>query len=140
MNRTGIRKRLASGTAALRRAGAPAPRPSRWAWAADAVLALAVAVGTLDGALSRQGGADALTTPGLPATPAGLPRPPSASVGPMLHYGSVQPWQLALALLTALPLAARRRYPLAAFWIVIGSNVLYHLSPASIPPSPSSPA
>ena len=102
VNRTGIRQGLVSGAAALRRATAPMPRPSRWAWAADAVLALAVAVGTVDGALSRQGGTDALTAPSLPATPAGLPVPPAADAGPVLHYGPVQPWQLALAVLSAL--------------------------------------
>jgi signal transduction histidine kinase len=128
MNRTEIEKRYASGIAALRRATAPPPRLSRWAWAADAILALALAVGTIDGALNREGGSDALTAPSIPATPAGLPEAPSAGVGPVLHYGAVHPWQLVLAALTALPLVTRRRYPLAAFWVVIGANILYHLS------------
>jgi signal transduction histidine kinase len=111
--------------AALLRATSPPPRLSRWAWTADAILAFALAMGTVVGTLSRNG-TDV-------ATPDGLPLPPAAP-GPLLqHYGAVQPWQLILAVLTALPLVARRRYPLATFWVVIGASQLYHLSPGFDP-------
>jgi signal transduction histidine kinase len=120
VNRTEIADRWTAGVAALLRATNPPPRPSRWAWAADAILAFALAVGTVVGTLSRNG------TDG--ATPDGVPFPPAAP-GPILqHYGAVQPWQLILAVLTALPLVSRRRYPLATFWVVIGASQLYHLS------------
>ena len=111
--------------AALLRATSPPPRLSRWAWTADAILAFALAVGTVVGTLSRNG-TDV-------ATPDGLSLPPAAP-GPLLqHYGAVQPWQLILAVLTTLPLVARRRYPLATFWVVIGASQLYHLSPGFDP-------
>jgi signal transduction histidine kinase len=111
--------------AALLRATSPPPRLSRRAWTADAILAFALAVGTVVGTFSRNG-ADL-------ATPDGVPLPPAAP-GPLLqHYGAVQPWQLILAVLTALPLVARRRYPLATFWVVIGASQLYHLSPGFDP-------
>ncbi|TVT15579.1 sensor histidine kinase, partial [Amycolatopsis rhizosphaerae] len=43
------------------------------------------------------------------------------------------PWQWALALLATLPLAARRRYPLTAFGVVLLASALYHLSPGFDP-------
>ena len=106
---------------------------SRWAWAADAMLAVSLAVSTVDGAVSRHRDTRC-PRPAHPApTPAGLPVAPMAPVGHALHYGPVAPWQLALAALTALPLIARRRYPLAAFWVVISANIAYHLSPGFDP-------
>jgi signal transduction histidine kinase len=42
------------------------------------------------------------------------------------ELGALQPWQFVLAALTALPLVVRRRYPLAAFWAVIGTTLLFH--------------
>jgi signal transduction histidine kinase len=110
-------------------------RLSRWTWAADAALALAVAIGALGGALHRvDDSADMLTPPTMPTTPAGLPTAPSAPIGILLHhYPAAAPWQLALALVATLPLAARRRYPLAAFGVVITASTLYHLSPGFDP-------
>ena len=130
VNRTEIADRWSAGVAALRRATSPPPRLSRLAWTVDAILAFALAVGALDGALHRGNGADS-------AVPAGLPVPPAAAgsgADPLLHhYGSAAPWQLILAALTALPLVARRRYPLVAFWLVIGASQLYHVSPGFNP-------
>jgi signal transduction histidine kinase len=128
VNRTEIVDRWNAGFAAFRRATSPLPRLSRWAWTVDAVLAFALVVGTVNGALSRDDVIDSATPAGVPVTPAGVPFPPVAPDAILQHYGPVQPWQLILAVLTALPLVARRRYPLAAFWVVIGASQLYHLS------------
>ncbi len=40
--------------------------------------------------------------------------------------GAVHSWPLILAALTALPLVVRRRYPLTAFWAVIGASLLFN--------------
>ncbi|WP_433185480.1 sensor histidine kinase [Actinoallomurus sp. CA-150999] len=138
MNRTQVAGRWNIGVAVLRRATTPPPRLSRWAWAADAILAAALAVGTVSGALSRddQVGRPSPVFQPDPLTPAGAPippAPPAPGPGPLHHYGAVHPWQLLLAVLTALPLVARRRYPLAVFWVVIGASQLYHLSPGFDP-------
>jgi signal transduction histidine kinase len=129
VNRAEIAARWNASVAALRRATSPLPRLSRLAWAADAILALILAVGVVDGALNRGSG--------VPAAPAGVPVPPAAAGSgpdPLLHhYGPAAPWQLILAALTALPLVARRRYPLVVFWIVIGASQLYHLNPGFDP-------
>ncbi|MFF0726809.1 sensor histidine kinase [Streptomyces sp. NPDC004134] len=39
----------------------------------------------------------------------------------------VRGWELVLGALTAVPLAVRRRYPLAALWAVLGAAVVFHL-------------
>jgi signal transduction histidine kinase len=49
------------------------------------------------------------------------------------YYGNIHPWQPILALLAALPLVARRRYPLATFWVVIAASELFHLRPGFDP-------
>src|SRR5437773_1194767 len=58
------------------------------------------------------------------------PRPPPVAplppVGVVQHLEAVQPWQLVLGVLSALPLVVRRRYPLAAFWAVIGASLLFN--------------
>jgi signal transduction histidine kinase len=82
-----------------RRTGAP-PSPTRWAWAADIALALAMLVSTLNSGYHH------------------------AAVNPDQHgplYGmnhliAVGPRDAFWAVMTALPLAVRRRFPLAAFW------------------------
>jgi signal transduction histidine kinase len=130
VNTSEIAARWNAGVAALRRVALPSPRLSRWAWTADAVLALTLAVGTVDGALGRDSSTDSWTPPSVPATPPGVPAPPAPPVGLITHhYGAAHPWQLLLAVLATLPLVARRRYPLAASWVVIGASELYHLSP-----------
>jgi signal transduction histidine kinase len=130
VNTSEITDRWKAGVAALRRVALPSPRLSPWGWTADAVLALALIVGAMGGALSRDSSTESGTPPTLPATPPGVPIPPTPPAGVMTHhYGAAHPWQLGLAVLATLPLVTRRRYPLAAFWAVIGASELYHLSP-----------
>jgi signal transduction histidine kinase len=134
VTRAQITDRWHAGIAALRRATSPPPRLSRWAWTADAILAFALAIGALDGALNRTSTTEVGTTPSLPGTPAGVPVPPTAPAGFVIHHhGAAHPWQLALAVLATLPLVARRRYPFTVFWTVVGGSVLYHLSPGFDP-------
>jgi signal transduction histidine kinase len=133
VNRAEITSRWNAGVVALRRPTSPPPRLSRWAWTADAILAFALTVGAVNGALYRgQGLGTAISPDGVP-----LPVPPAApGSGPdpiLQHYGVTHPWQVILAVLTALPLVARRRYPVAAFWVVVGAAQLYHLSPGFDP-------
>jgi signal transduction histidine kinase len=106
---------------------------SRWAWAADAILAVAVAVGTLNTARSRDYGIPPafVRHPIYPRfTPDDVLPPVPPGPGQFLepYYGTVHPWQPALALLAALPLVARRRYPLATFWVVLAASELYHVN------------
>jgi signal transduction histidine kinase len=138
VRRTEIADRWTAGVAALQRIAGPQTRPrlSRWAWAADAFLALALAAGTLSGAQNR---GDAVRNAWIPQPgQGGIPLPPDApapdgiGIRPYMiidHYPAATTWQLALAVLTALPLIARRRFPLAVFWIVLVSTLVYHRSP-----------
>jgi signal transduction histidine kinase len=118
-----IVERWRTGIAELLRAPGPPPRPSRWAWTADAILAFVLAACTAGTAL-RQGRGPGLVLP----FPAGAPAPPGPPLpmGIAQELGALQPWQFVLAALTALPLVVRRRYPLAAFWAVIGTTLLFH--------------
>jgi signal transduction histidine kinase len=57
------------------------------------------------------------------------PRPPipGFTVGPRLDHATfVGPGQLVVAALTGLPLAMRRRFPLATFWVVLVATLLLH--------------
>ncbi|MCD9875728.1 sensor histidine kinase [Streptomyces guryensis] len=128
--RAEIVERWRAAVAALR-GRSPLPGPTRWMWAADAILAFVLAGCTLVAA-RRQGSGDVRVppvvvpwTPGVPVpeTPPDAPLPPADVVQ---HLGAVQPWQLVLGALTALPLVVRRRYPLAAFWAVIGASLLFN--------------
>src|SRR2546423_3604798 len=83
-------------------------RPLRWDWAVDAILTVALAVGTMDAAWRQGRVSDEKVVPGSL-----LPPPPQ------VHISAVEPHQLVLAALTALPLVLRRRYPLTTFWAVI---------------------
>jgi signal transduction histidine kinase len=52
----------------------------------------------------------------------------------------VQPWPAfavwaLLALMTALPLVVRRRFPLTVWWVVLGATVCFHLQPGVDPTS-----
>ncbi|MFF8357185.1 sensor histidine kinase [Streptomyces chartreusis] len=111
VGRTGMRRWRAVGTAL--------PRPSRWMWTADVALALVLAVCTVSASLDQDA---AMKVPqfgaGEPAPPP--PGPPAVLVGP-----TADPRELALAALTALPLIVRRRYPLAAFWAVLGVTLVF---------------
>ena len=129
MDRPGLTQRLATGSAALRRRAAPAPRLSRWACAADAILALAVAVGTVDGALSRQGGTDALTPPEPARDPGG---PARGAHGPSGSRSSLRAGRaLAAGAGRADRAAADRPSTLSPCGVlgVISANIAYHLSP-----------
>jgi signal transduction histidine kinase len=108
---------------------------TRWSWIADAVLALALAVGALQGALNRPADelpfrppiGDRPPPPDLPYPPDG-PKPPGVDTV-VQHYGGLHWWTVVLAVMTALPLVARRRYPLTVFWVVIAASLLYHDTP-----------
>jgi signal transduction histidine kinase len=117
--RAAIVQRWRAVLAALRRP-ANAPPPSRWAWVADVLLALVLATGTLSGFAGRQSPVPPLGALGdVTLSPPAPPRYEPASVA-----GSIV-WIL-LALATALPVAARRRYPLTVFWVVIVASEAYH--------------
>ncbi|WP_257234399.1 sensor histidine kinase [Streptomyces sp. JV178] len=109
----------------------PLPRPSRWMWTADATLALLLAVCTVVTALRQGTGAillppAPLETPFPGAVPAPPVVPPLPGTAPESHLVPVHAWQLVLAALTALPLTVRRRWPLAAFWAVTGTALLFN--------------
>ncbi|WP_406008377.1 histidine kinase [Streptomyces sp. NBC_00637] len=131
--RAEIVKRWRAGAEILRRPS-PLPRPSRWTWTADAILAFVLAACTV-GAAYRQGDGAAPGPPVFVPVPPRVPGPglprigplPDAGMGVMTQFtGAVEPWQLVLAALTALPLVVRRRYPLSAFWAVIVASLLFN--------------
>ncbi|MEV0399250.1 histidine kinase [Actinoallomurus sp. NPDC050550] len=134
MNRAEIARRWQAGTAALRRVTSPPPL-SRWAWAADTILAVVLAVGTLSvapGPVAVHDVPAPVIPPETPPPGLGVPTPPVAPPAPpgvlVQHHGPISFWHLILAVLTGLPLVARRRYPLVAFWTVLGATQLYHFS------------
>jgi signal transduction histidine kinase len=91
-----------------RRTGTLSP-PSRWAWAADIALAVAMVASTLNSGYHH---ADIGVEP--------------ESHGPFFgvdHVIAVGPRDIFWAVMTALPLALRRRYPLSAFWMVFGATM-----------------
>jgi signal transduction histidine kinase len=120
VNQAGIAQRWRAGVAALLRARSPQPRLSRLAWTADAVLAVVMAASTLNYA-AKASGHDSVIKPARPGFPG------SVVVPSFQHAAVFGPWQVILALLTGLPLAARRRYPLATFWAVIVATLLLHI-------------
>ncbi|MEV0172717.1 sensor histidine kinase [Streptomyces sp. NPDC050803] len=107
-------RRWRTGVAAL-------PRPSWWMWTADVLLALVLAASTADGATVQDKAAPNVIQPDDPFAPP-LPVPPLPPPGPM----SPDAGTLLLAVLTALPLALRRRYPLAVFWSVLTLTLLFN--------------
>ncbi|MFE7598523.1 sensor histidine kinase [Streptomyces sp. NPDC057494] len=123
--------------------GAPPPL-SRWAWLADGLLALSLAVATLVGNLNRtyvelRPGAAGSGTPvpgQVPPRPA-LPDVPGVPMDPRpLHavehvLPPVEAWEIGAALLTALPLVLRRRFPLTVYWVVTVAAVVLHLGDAA---------
>src|SRR3954451_1375180 len=100
-----IRKALA----ALNRRTGTLPPPSRWAWAADIALALAMVASTINSGYHHADPPE--------------PRGPFYSVD---HVISVGPRDIFWAVMTALPLALRRRYPLGVFWMVFGATMALH--------------
>jgi signal transduction histidine kinase len=111
VNQAVLADRWRAGIAGLRRSGSPPPRLSRWAWAADIALAVVLAVGTLRYTLSA--GDTMVIFPKVPEAP------------PAPHLRGVSPGYAILAVLTAAPLAVRRRYPLTAFCAVVLVTLLF---------------
>ncbi|MFI9801392.1 sensor histidine kinase [Streptomyces sp. NPDC052302] len=109
-----------AGAGRWRAAGTALPRPSRWMWTADAVLALVLAVCTVGAALEQDA---AVRMPRLGMGETAV-LPPSVPPG-VLAVPSPDPGELVLAALTALPLIARRRCPLAASWAVLGATLVF---------------
>ena len=133
VNPAPLSARWHSGLATLR-ARTPAPaRLSRGAWIADSVLAIVMAGTTirytlrarthLSDATQVTGGLD-VSGPTGPAPIPGFPGLLPEGVHPIV----VGPAQLILAAMTGLPLALRRRYPLAVFWVVLSATLLFHVS------------
>ncbi|MCP2334749.1 sensor histidine kinase [Actinomadura rupiterrae] len=134
--------------AVLRATAVPPPRLSRWAFAADVALALLLAAATVNGTLHVS---DVAATPNLDQTgppgpgpgpgPGPLPPlpplpPPPGQPGPYMpgteHVAlsdASMALHLLLAVMTALPLVVRRRYPLAALWTVSIATLMYHWGP-----------
>jgi signal transduction histidine kinase len=98
--------------------GAP---PSRRAVIADAVLAVVLTVVALLAATKLNGDTQIIHMETRPPTPPGPPEPPLPPAFPMPAYPDAAapytPWPVTV--LTTLPLAARRRYPLLTFAVVV---------------------
>ena len=128
--RAEIVRRWRTGVAALLRPGPP-PRPSRWMWTADVILALVLAAFAVSACMAQERGAPLIppvgtASPGGPVLPV-VPRPEPVAPRyepPGPADPAYDPGELLLVALTALPLALRRRYPLAAFWAVTGATLL----------------
>ncbi|MFC5185147.1 sensor histidine kinase [Actinomadura harenae] len=120
----------------------PPSRTSRWAVVADVVLAVILAAGLLSVTLDASSGDGPGNVPVPPAPPEGdgVGGVPAAQVPPPIPRGAHLLelshtslsgtslwWHYALAFLIALPLAVRRRYPLAALGAVSVGALLYHL-------------
>jgi len=105
----------------LRRPSGPAPRPSRRSWTIDALIALLLAlfaVYTVHDAIASgpSTGPDVTATKPVPFAPV------ATAISGSEAYRYVITLYV-VAVLTVAPLAWRRRYPLAVFWIVIGLTV-----------------
>jgi signal transduction histidine kinase len=103
--------RIRGAWAALRRRTGATPTPTRWAWAADIALGLAMAISTLNSGYHHE----VVMMPDQHGPLYGLN-----------HLISVGPRDAFWAVMTALPLAVRRRFPLAAFWGCEVSTMLLH--------------
>lgn len=112
-----------------RRSADPAAPLSRWAWTADAVLALLLIASTVNGALNGPADSPAVRPddlPPMPPEPPGFPPPPLPPPPLDAQPATAVALYVLLGVLTALPLALRRRYPLGAFWTVLVATLLYH--------------
>ena len=119
-----IADRVQAARAALLRGTGPVPL-SRWAWTADVFLGAFFAAGLVVRSVVRARG-PRLVDPRAPLPFGGELFPPGPE--PFLQPAIVvHPWELVLAALCGLPLAVRRRYPLAAFWLVLSASLLFHV-------------
>ena len=101
---------------ALRPETEAVPRSVR-AVAVDVLLAVALTAASLVALYHLRIGAQPVP-PALPMAPV-LPVAPPTPAMPGFRALSVEPREIAEAVLTALPLALRRRWPLAVFWVVL---------------------
>ncbi|MEE4542953.1 histidine kinase [Streptomyces sp. V4-01] len=118
-------------------------RLSRWAWTADVILAVVLSASTVvadwqsvrfvPGPAGSGSAVKYLLVPdGVP--PPQIPPVPPFGQGPggARFFGMVAVstplWLLAVAALSGLPLALRRRFPLSAFWAVLATSLVYHLA------------
>jgi signal transduction histidine kinase len=104
--------------ALVRTTGLP-PRASRAATIADAVLAVVLMAALLS--YTVRAGHD--TNWFAPAPVPGIPGLSST----VESTSSVGALQIVLAVLATLPLAVRRRFPLATFWVVLVAALLFHI-------------
>jgi signal transduction histidine kinase len=122
-----IADRVRAARAVLLRGTGPVPL-SRWAWTADVLLGAVFAAGVVVRYV-RWTQVPRFLEPAAPLPPLPGGDPPNAgfdvgsSVAPAVP---VHPWELVLAVLCGLPLVVRRRYPLTAFWLVLGATLLFH--------------
>ncbi|WP_037364674.1 sensor histidine kinase [Nakamurella lactea] len=125
MDRAAIVRRAQAAVVALRRRTDDLPRLSRWAWAADVSIAVVLAAATYYSAVNPTTPSEDGPLPiGLPGVWPGVPTPP---ITPDLWARDHAPIAvLVLAAVCTLPLALRRRYPLAGFWSVLVLTVLFH--------------
>jgi signal transduction histidine kinase len=127
VDRTAITLRVRAAVGALLRPAGDPPRPSRWAWTADIALAVVIAAATLYAAANptsdRRDPAPVILGPSGSVL---IPLPPDLP-GPG-DDGGVGFGLLLLAAVCTLPLALRRRWPLAAFWSVLLLTIAFHLA------------
>ncbi|GGK96486.1 sensor histidine kinase [Streptomyces flaveus] len=116
-DRRGRRQQLRD---ALRPEAKPAPL-SRRAWRADVVLAIVLTVVALIWLARYPDSGPVRVGQDVPFPPPTPPTPPSPGVAVREEEPSSVIWPLVV--LSALPLAARRRYPLAAFAVVMTATL-----------------
>ena len=105
--------------------------PSAWALTFDAAVAVGAAAGAVYEMTSRTV-AQATVTPvhlGGPGVPPALQTPGGVVFAAISHPS---PWMLAAAAMTALPLAARRYYPISVWLVIAAAIVVVHQ--AYVPP------
>jgi signal transduction histidine kinase len=117
----------------LLRPSGPLPRPSRLGWASDAILAVGIALVAIQGSYGvyptraiESGTPEGDPPPEAPGSPITVesPDPFGPQVSAIAEHQVV--WAVVMLLIAA-PLVARRRYPLAVLWTVIGMAAVLDL-------------